>query len=63
MLEQLKQAAQEVATHRATDAAVAHFDDFLIRRDKQVMIDTDAEQHQRSLKCDFRPVFGGEYAV
>ena len=41
MLEQLKQAAQEVATHRATDAAVAHFDDFLIRRDEQVMIDTD----------------------
>jgi hypothetical protein len=39
VFEQLKEAAQEIASDRATDAAVAHFDDFLIRGNQQMVVD------------------------
>jgi hypothetical protein len=41
MLEQLKQTAQKIAPHGAANAAVAHFDDFLVGRNQQMVIDTD----------------------
>ena len=41
VFEQLKQAAQQIAANAAADAAVAHLDHFLVRRDQQMMIDAD----------------------
>ena len=41
VLEQLEQAAQQVAAHGAADTAVAHLDDFLIRGNQQMMVDAD----------------------
>src|SRR5215510_3468935 len=39
VLEELEKTAYEIAAHGAADATVAHFDDFLIRRNQQMMID------------------------
>src|SRR5712692_9641362 len=41
VFEELKQAAEQVAAHGAADAAVAHFNDFLIGANKQVVVDSD----------------------
>src|SRR5918992_5586162 len=41
MLQELKQAAQQIAAHSAADASVAQFDDFLIGGDQQMVIDAN----------------------
>jgi hypothetical protein len=37
----LKKGTQQIAAYAAANAAVAHFDHFLVRRDQQMVIDTD----------------------
>ena len=62
MFEQLKQAAQEIAAHGATNATVAHLDDFLVRGDQQMVIDADCAE---LIDDDGDPpaMFGGQYAI
>jgi hypothetical protein len=41
VLQQLKEASQQVALNRAADATVVHLHDFMIRGQQKVMIDAD----------------------
>jgi hypothetical protein len=41
VLEKLEKTAHKIAAHGAADAAIAHFDDFLIRRDQQMVVNAD----------------------
>jgi hypothetical protein len=40
MIEELKEAAQKVAPHGATNASVAHLNDLLFGRNEKVVVDT-----------------------
>jgi hypothetical protein len=41
VIEELKQAAQKVAPDGATNASIAHLNDFLLGRNEKVVVDTD----------------------
>ena len=62
VFEELKQAAQEIAAHGATDAAVAHLDDFLVGRDQQMMIDADCAEFIDDDR-DAPAMIGGQDAI
>ena len=59
---ELEETAKQIAAHAAANAAVVHLDHFLIRRDQEVMIDSDLAELVDD-DGDAAAVIPGQYAV